>query len=837
MLTDGDKLYLQTNLRRNRVVLFLGAGFSGDAENFAREPLPLSRGLAEKVWTFLEFPGGYDGTELRYLYDAARKRKGDATVRIFLRDLFAVSRYPDWYKSLAGFYWRRIYTTNIDNLIETLYAASPSGPGLDRVVAPDDFADRDAFLREIQFVKLHGSIDEAGRPLVFSPIEYGRRASLHDIWYDHFLRDYSSYPTVLVGTELNEPLFWQYLAARQDKPRGSPESRPKSFLVSPNISRARIEALSLYNIEPIEATAEQFLTWLSSLPEFKAPREVVLREVDPSLEELVALERSGTSGARIRAAEAFFTTFDQVRPQSASASARRDFLLGVQPGWDDIARGLDADREVNKTLADAIHVAYREQPDHVPVVVLHGSAGSGKSTTTMRVAHALMQSGAPVYFSAGKNRLDSRLICSHMQGLGARPILVFDNAAPDLRLISALGAQARELSVKPIILVSLRSNQWFQKRYLFQDFSHLQEVEIPNLSAYDIGQILTVLERERLLGALQTMNPEQRADVFLQKARKQILVAMREATKGAPFNEILRDEFNCIEPEDARLLFLIVAIPTMHQFHIGFDEIVAAMDLPPAQTGSLLRQALSGIVVPHPQQAERYAVRHPVVAEYVALEVVRPELLAEAYSRYLQVIAHEMSFARADATRRVSRIFRDLINHENLRQSFPHHPNLCRQIYDSVREHYGNDGHYWFQYGVYELQCGHLDLAENYLLQAQGFIPHSESLSTAFGHLSMRKAIEAVSLVIAIEQKSEGEKILRAQIARIGFSDPYPYHVLGSQMLSYINRWVPPEERPTELRRLHDEIKPGADRHRLATYLRTLLLDIKKAELDSVVSK
>jgi len=300
-----------------------------------------------------------------------------------------------------------------------------------------------------------------------------------------------------------------------------------------------------------------------------------------------------------------------------------------------------------------------------------------------------------------------------LEGLTGRPVLVFDNAAPDVRLISALGVQARGLPVKPVIFLAVRSNQWFQKRYLFQDFSHLQDIEIPNLSAYDIDQILTVLEREKLLGALQSMKPEQRIDVFREKARKQILVAMREATKGDPFNEILRDEFNSIEHEDARLLFLVVAIPTMHQFHIGFDEMVAAMDLPPAQTGSLLRQALSGIVLPHPRQPDRYAVRHPVIAEYVATEVVRPELLAEAYSRYLQVIAHEMNLSRSDATRRISRIFRDLINHENLHNAFPHHPNLCRQIYDAVREHYGNNGHYWLQYGVYELQCGHLDLAEN----------------------------------------------------------------------------------------------------------------------------
>lgn len=835
MLLDIDKEYLQTNLRRNRVVLFLGAGFSKEAENFAGEQVPDARGLAIKLWNNLGYLGDYDGTELRYLYDAARKRNGDQSVRILLRDLLTVSKYPDWYKFVSGWYWRRIYTTNIDNLVETTFAGTPSAPKLEQIIPPDEFVDRDAFLRKIQYVKFHGSAANLDKPIVFSPIEYGRRASLHDTWYDHFLRDYWTYPTILVGTELNEPLFWQYLAARQERMRGAPESRPKSFLVSPGISKARIEALSTYNIEPVDGKADEFFKWLAQLPDFKAPREAILREVDPTLEEIIVLEKSGASRVQVQAAESFFSTFDQVRVLEPAPSARRDFLLGVHPTWDDIAKGFDADREINKTLADALRSVYTKVVDDVPIVVFHGTAGSGKSSTAMRVAYTLVQEGVPVYFASGRNRPDPGPICSHLRLIATRPFLVFDNAGPDLYPISDLKKAAQELPLKPVILISLRSNQWFQKRHVFQDFNQVLDIEIPNLSPYDITQILTVLEREGLLGALLTLSMDARFQVFNEKARKQILIAMREATKGRAFDEILRDEFNGIAPKEARLLFMVAAIPSMRHYHITFGQMVSALELPPSETGALLRQALSGIVLSHPRQTEHFAVRHPVIAEYIATSVANPELLADAYIRYLQVIGHEINFEREGKTSRIFRIYRDLINHENLHDSIPRHPDLCRTIYDAVRGHFGHDGHFWLQYGVYELKFGHLDLAENYLLQAQGLIPQSEALTTAFGHLFMRQALETDSQVVAIDRKVEGEKILRAQIARIGMRDPYPYHVLGSQMLGYINRWVAQDEKAEELRRLHDEIKPGADRHGLAGYLRALLASIKKAELESVL--
>jgi hypothetical protein len=834
VLSDGDKQYLESNLRRNRVVLFLGAGFSRDATNSAGAHIPLSQEVAETLWKTAKFPGEYDGTELRYLYDAARKRQGDGTIRRLLQELLLVSKYPDWYRSVAGWYWRRIYTTNIDNLIEAIYGGTAGLPFLERVIPPDEFSDRDAFLRRIQCIKLHGSADDLGKPIVFSPIEYGRRASLHDVWYDHFLRDYSTYPTLLVGTELNEPLFWQYLAARQEKPRGAPESRPKSFLVSPNISRARSEALSVYNIEPIDGTAEQFFQWISQLDGFSSPRESVLLEVDPTLEHVIALEREGASRVQVSTAECFFGTFEQVQARPASASARRDFLLGVQPGWDDIVRGLDADREINKLLKDSLKAKYTSEQRHVPVLVLHGSAGSGKTTSAMRVAYTMALEGVPTYFATGRNRPDPRQVCEYIRGLTARPILIFDNAAPDVNLIDELKTSAEKLPIKPLLLVTLRSNQWFQKRYVFQDYEELSEIGFPDLSAYDIQQILTVLERESFLGALLKLSPDERFEIFSEKARKQILVAMREATKGKPFDEILRDEYNCIAPSEARLLFLIAAIPSMRQYHVGFGELVSAMDLPPAETGALLRQALSGIVVPHPQQNDRFAVRHPVIAEFVVSEVANPETLADAYARYLEVLAHEINLDRDAKTSRTRRLCRDLINHENLRNLFPRYPHLVRQVYDAVRDHFGHDGHFWLQYGVYEVEFGHLDLAENYLLQAQGLIPHSEPLTTAFGHLHMRKAIESESLVVAIESMSEGEKILRAQIGRIGSRDPYPWHVFGSQMFGYIKKWVPEDERPEAFHKLYDELKPGVERHRLAAFLRPLLADIKRAELDSV---
>ena len=331
ILNDNDTQYIQLNFRRNRLVLFLGSGFSTDARNARGEPLPGSRGLAQILWAAMGYPGDYDGTELRYLYDAARKKLGETALRVRLRETLTVTDFPGWYLAVCGWFWRRIFTTIVDNLVELLFQRGRGVASLSRIVAPDEYDDRDMLLRNVQYIKLHGSVDVDQKPLTFSPIEYGRRASLHDVWYDHFLRDYCTHPTILVGTELNEPLFWQYLAARQERPRGAPESRPKSFLVAPQISRARADALALYNIQAVDATAEAFFGWLANLPDFGTPRDRILAEMDPSLEQLFAMEAAGGSKRDLESAHAFLQTFVQVSPGKASPSARRDFFWACNP--------------------------------------------------------------------------------------------------------------------------------------------------------------------------------------------------------------------------------------------------------------------------------------------------------------------------------------------------------------------------------------------------------------------------------------------------------------------------------------------------------------------------
>lgn len=788
------------------------------------------------MWKYLEYKGDYDGTSLGILYQAAlNHKKGRDTLIQFLKSHLSVSSVPAWYANISKWFWYRIYSTNIDDLVENIYHKYSGGTGIMSVVAPCEYHDRDAFLRSIQFIKLHGSLNDPVHGLTFGPLEYGRRAAEQDVWYDHFVRDFTTYPTLFIGTELDEPLFWEYIAIRQRRTKEVAEKRPKSFIVCPQISPAKRMVLTDFNVIPIEATGRDFFEELTSSSASIPHREDVLRNIDPSLEELFEFQRSGIQFPQIKNAENFFSVFRPVKSRVVERTVRSHFLLGSPPRWDDIFAGFDAHRDINTEAVELIRRVLSSDSKNTPVVLLNGAAGSGKSTIAKRVSATLVAEGFSVFFADGECRPLPEYIIEYLRFLDRRVVLVFDGATADLRLICEVIARCDELTSMPAVLLVARTNEIAVKRYQLQGVRNLQELKVPDLSMSDIKAILQTLETHGLLGWLRHLDVEERVRVFQTKAKKQILIAMREATRGKGFDEIIEEEFNEIQPYRAKLLYLISAIPSMYNYAVSRGQLIASMDTSPNETSSLIDENLSGILIPTAEDPLKFQIRHPLIAEHVISNAAPRDILAEAYIRYLELLAHDLPPSKERRASRTFKLYRDVINHRSLHLIFLRQQDICRRIYESVRQHFVGDGQYWLQYGSYELEFGDLDFAENYLLQAEALMPDHPWVGTAMGYLLMKKGVEAKSLMEANDLVRQGLARLRQQIVRIGSNDPYPYHVLGSQMLAFTNAWIVKEQKAGKLRELHAEVLEGCKRHPLDTQLKVLADDIKMAELQTVI--
>ncbi len=230
-------------------------------------------------------------------------------------------------------------------------------------------------------------------------------------------------------------------------------------------------------------------------------------------------------------------------------------------------------------------------------------------------------------------------------------------------------------------------------------------------------------------------------------------------------------------------------------------------------------------------------IRHKVIAEFFAAHCDNIELLKEAYIRVLSVLAAELMNSKSYS--RKFTLYKELINHRKLYKRFKEDVNQARYIYDSIVEAFNYDSQFWLQYGSLESEGegGDLELAENYINQAESLDGKSYYIQNAKGNLLFKKALEAKNLVLANEYKEEAEKILLNTIANYGNTDAYCYHIFCARYYDWIITYIKDSNLKNKgLQRLLKIAKKGMEYHPRNKRFQDLATVINKAYLNTGVN-
>lgn len=243
--------------------------------------------------------------------------------------------------------------------------------------------------------------------------------------------------------------------------------------------------------------------------------------------------------------------------------------------------------------------------------------------------------------------------------------------------------------------------------------------------------------------------------------------------------------------------------------------------------------------MPKESEAGSFVIRHPIIARFVVENVAPREILAEATIGFLRAISTVLP--PPGRPRRQSRafgVYRGAINHKRMQNLFPGKYALVCHIYESIQDLFSDEGHYWLQYGSYELVLGDsLDKAENYINQAAALLPNSVQVTTATAHLILKKSLVANTFAAAEALMEEASKTLQAQ-RELRSVQLHPYHIFGTQLMAYIRTWVPEDERSERYHALYEELRRAIPIFlRSEVELRRLLETIKRAELETVAPR
>lgn len=810
--------YLTTQLENGRAILFTGAGFSMGAKNIRGEQMPGVTRLKEELWKlcFPDDPVDSEST-LQNVYEAALIRNARETKEI-LTALLSVdgNSLPDWYSIYFKLPWSKYYTLNIDDLELRLNSKvwlerkieSVSGV-IDR--AENTESDKDT----LRVVHLNGTIQDIPKRATFSMTQYAERLAREEPIYTQLSAELLSQPFVFVGTKLDEAPLWQHIQLRSTR-GGSDlgELRPKSFLVTPHLDKAREVALSQYNVEWIPMKADQFAN------------DVLSKLAGTMAKGINAISK------RIAAVTDSEAIIPEVSALIGGQLARTEFLLGNEPIWADIQSGRAIVRNSDRELWEKISEVRRGKGAR-GIALVTGTAGSGKSTALMRIALRLSSDGTRVGWIDRDSEVSLRGIRKAFQNRVAPEVIVIDDA--DL-LGSDLGPSLREMclySPYPLFILGIRSgraDRALNPAQLGQTPVH--EYTMPLLTNDDIAGLIDALTADNKLGELRGLTRPQQENVFREKAGRELLVAMIEATSGIRFEEKAVKEYEDLDGDKKRI-YAVVAAATALQFSLTKKDVLIAVGRQDNTVLNGLDQLVRRNIIVI--QGANYRARHRVLAELVQRKLQSAGELYDVLRGLVMVVATQVT-PEMPRSSKPKRLLVRMINNSFLHQMLG--AQQARNLYAELETSLKDEAHYWLQRGVLEVESGNLRLAKNWLDQAKGISPDDDYVETEYALWEFRTALENPTAINAREIVADACKALEHQIILNGKRHEHAYHILGSQCLAWVRRGLTRfEEQRDFLEYGIEKLKDGARDHPTNSRLRSLLKEMEDERLNLVVRR
>jgi len=552
-------------------------------------------------------------------------------------------------------------------------------------------------------------------------------------------------------------------------------------------------------------------------------------------EVLVKLQAAAATGLRTLRREANVNPLELRAIPLVSSLANNptessEFLVGEQPIWADIQTERAILRDCDEALWTGVITGLNET-GHRGVIIVTGTAGSGKSTALMRVALRLNAEGQTVGWVDTEGSLTPHEIRVAMRSNDAPVILAIDDA--DM-YGSELSSMARELSRRPpypLIIVGLRASRvdTVLQEKLLQDVP-VREFSMPPLADADIDGLIHVLDRENRLGLLKGKSGEEQRAAFSEQAGRQLLVAMIQATSGRRFEEKAVQELTDLG--DGARAYGLIAVASAYRFGLQRNEILLGL-------GDSSNTSLNTVDMLMRRHVTRVGydgsiwARHRVIAEVIAAELQKTGQIKELVHGLAHIAATQVLPTHRRSTR-PWRILRHVTNHEFLIRVIG--VDGARNLYGELEGLLRWDYHFWLQRGSLEVEVGDLNLAENFLNQARGLAPTDPYVETEYAYLLFRKAIEYPTADTDSELVREASEALMSLIDRVGERDHYPYHVLGSQGISWARRGIMSTlEKERFLRAIISHLEVGCRNHPRAKELKNLLDDVKRQHLEIAI--
>jgi tetratricopeptide (TPR) repeat protein len=557
------------------------------------------------------------GYSLGDVVDFADGSTGRAAVDRSIAQALQGLEPSDELRALLRLPWRSIFTVNFDDLVEKSFERDRPGQLKVHYVAEDlDEPSGDS----IPLYLMHGSIRRvAGRTmgLVITADDFNRAQSHRSAFYHRLTDDMEASEIIYIGFSMNDPDFRRVVDELHRSVDGRQDLIPRGYALLPHPPALARGFWDTKKISLIDTTLEETAVALDQLRRGVAapPVEIGTR---PAMPRFLASIGPDTELAVDLAFSFDFPELDSGDPDP------RTFLRGGPASWATIREHHDATREVSDDILAQLVVSPTDEPAN-PVhgatrfLLITGYGGAGKSTVGKRVAWDLANTwGRNVVWSDNPSRLHFDLIEAAQNRAGGRLYVFIDNGADAALQVVDIIRRARRRGLRISFVVVERANEWLTACRQFP-VEPDRRWDVGSLSDAEASALLDELDRAEEIGTLGGLSREEQVRRLTQRANRLLLVAMREATEDARFDDIVVNEYRGLPTEGARLSYLTIC--TLFQFGVPTRAGVLSRTtgVPFDAFGDEILNPARGVILERgrPGDQPSYVARHRVIAEIV----------------------------------------------------------------------------------------------------------------------------------------------------------------------------------------------------------------------------
>jgi len=764
-------------IKEGNVILFLGAGASIGATHPQKKQIPNSKELASILVNKFLGPE-YDGIPLLRAAELAIAQSDIFTFQDYVASVFRDYGPGEHHRLIPRLFWKEIFTTNYDLVIERAYDQAITAKQNLQTIAlflknSDRLEEKLKKPNSIPYVKLHGCITtlrDRELPLIVTTEQYLEHRKYRSFLFERFAYSASQFPVVYVGSNLED---FDIRAILQDL-KGIEKTTPHSYILLPKLKQAEKTFWeSSYSLSCLDMTFEAFLHQIDAeIPE-KFRR---LFEVKEIYEHPICERFKETATVPESVRTLLFRDLQYIsKDYKPTPLTPQQFYRGYYCDWSPVVYNYDFKRSITDNIISEVFLLDEGERGRVEeFYLIKGHAGSGKSILMQRLGWDAATSFNKLCVVLNSNLFPEYESLLELYRLCAERIFVFvDPVSRNSELIELWLKRARNDKFPLTIIGAERNHEWNVSCTSLLPYV-TETYELQYLKEREVKDLIGKLAEYKLLGYLENLTYEQQREELIQRAGRQLLVALYEATSGRPFEEIIFDEYKSIVSPHAQSVYLTVCM--LHKLGVSTRAglISRVHGITFADFKERFFKPLDFIVFPMEDKVSRdyiYVSRHPIVAEMVVERVLMDQQARfDEYMRILGALdlgysSDRYAFIRLGNARELMSFFRD--------------PQLIRSVYKASTDRVGEDAFLLQQEAIFEMNSadGSIEKSGELLRKAIGLQPKNRLIKHSLAEWALKKAEKSDTELEKNKYRRESAKISR-ELSREDPTSAHPFVTL-----------------------------------------------------------